>query len=135
MQESLPRLARELRNETCPQRVIDETVRRIAAETPPLDRFRYGIPLTVAGLVLLGCLIIWRRTGDGNAERQMNPAARESLRGAQIARQTEGALGLIGSVLLDAGAHSERVISDRAIPPLRNGIETAKNKIMHSTDL
>jgi hypothetical protein len=48
----------------------------------------------------------------------------------QVARQAETALGLIGTMLLDAGAHSESAISNRAIPPLRNGLETAKNKIV-----
>jgi hypothetical protein len=42
---------------------------------------------------------------------------------------------LIAAVLLDAGEHSGNVISDRAIPPLRNGLETAKNKIIHRTEL
>jgi hypothetical protein len=53
----------------------------------------------------------------------------------QVAREAESALGFIGTVLLDAGAHSETVISDRAITPLRNGLETAKNKIIHHTEL
>jgi hypothetical protein len=53
----------------------------------------------------------------------------------QAARQAETALGLIGTVLLDAGAHSETVICDRAIPPLCNGLETAKNKIIRHTEL
>jgi len=53
----------------------------------------------------------------------------------QVAREAETALGLIGTVLLDAGAHSETVISDRAVRPLRNALQTAKNRIIRHTEL
>src|SRR5262249_39674525 len=111
--------------------------RRIAAETPPPSRLTYGIPATLAlaGLVLLcGLLVRSRLTGD-NAGQQRQWGEQQAQRRMQVARQAETALGLIGTVLLDAGAHSETVISDRAIPPLRNGLQTAKNKIIRHTEL
>ena len=134
MQEDLPGLARELRKETCPRRVIDEAWRRIAAETPQPRRLRYAIPLALAGAVLLCGLLVRSRLAGGNAGRQPELAGQAHGR-MQAARQAETALGIIGTVLLDAGAHSETVISDRAIPPLRNGLETAKNKIIRHTEL
>ena len=135
MQEDLSRLARELRQETCPRRVIDEAVRRIAAETPPPSRLRYAIPVTVtlAGVVLVCSLLVRSRLTGDNAGRQAQFA--QAQRRLQVAREAETALGLIGTVLLDASAHSETVISDRAIPPLRSGLQTAKNKIIRHTEL
>ena len=135
MQEDLPGLTRELRKETCPRRVIDGAWRRIAAETPPPRRLRYAIPAALAGAVLLCGLLVRWRPGDGNAGRQPQLAEQQAHGGMQAARQAQTALGLIGTVLLDAGAHSETVICDRAIPPLRNGLETAKNKIIRHTEL
>ena len=135
MQENLKRLASELRKETCPQQVIDETWRRIAAETPQRSWLRYAIPLALAGAVLLCGLLAWSRLAGGNSGRQRELAQQQADSRVQTARQAETALGIIGTVLLDAGAHSETVISDRAIPPLRNGLETAKNKIIRHTEL
>jgi hypothetical protein len=136
MPEDLSRLARELRKENCPRRVIDEAVRRIAAETPPPGR-RYPIAATLAlagAMLLCGLLVRWRLTSD-SAGKQPQWVEQQAQRRLQVAREAETALGLIGTVLLDAGAHSETVISDRAIPPLRNGLQTAKNKITRHTEL
>ena len=135
MQEDLSGLASELRKETCPRRVIDGAWRRIAAETPVPRRLRYAIPAALATAALLCGLLVWSRLADGNAGRQPQLTEQQAHGRMQAARQAETALGLIGTVLLDAGAHSETVICDRAIPPLRNGLETAKNKIIRHTEL
>ena len=135
MQEDLKGLTSELRKETCPQRVIDNAWLRIAAEKPQPSLLRYAIPAALAGAVLLGGVLVQSRLAGGNAERQTELAEQQVHGRMQAARQAETALRIIGTVLLDAGAHSETVISDRAIPPLRNGLETAKNKIIRHTEL
>ena len=137
MQEDVPRLARELRKETCPQRVIDEAVRRIGAEMRPPSRFRYAIPVAVAlaGLVLVCDLLVRSRLTRDKAARKAQWVQQQAPSRMQAAREAETALSLIGSALLDAGAHSETVISDHAIPPLRNGLQNAKNKIIRHTKL
>ena len=135
MQEDLPGLARELRKETCPRRVIDATLRRIAAETPPPSRLRYALPVALASLVVFCALLVVRRPVTGNDRPPQRLAAQQAYAPAGVAREAEGALQLIGTVLVDAGAHSKSVISERAIPPLRNGFETARNKIIHHTEL
>ena len=135
MQEGLPGLASELRKETCPQRVIDEAMRRIAAETPPPRRLRYAIPVALAGALLVCGLLAWLRPAGENTGPQPEWVEQQAHRRVQVARQTETALAFLGAVLLDAGAHSETVISDRAIPPLRDGLETAKNKLIRHTEL
>ena len=134
MQEDLQSLARELRKEICPPQVIDKVVRRIAAETPRPGRFRYAIPVAFTGTALLFGLLVWSQLTGGNAGRKPALVEQQAHLQMQAARQAESALGFIGSVLLDAGAHSETVISDRAILPLRNGLETAKNKIIRHTE-
>jgi hypothetical protein len=113
-------------------------VLRIAAETPPPSRLRFAIPVALAASVFLcGLLLVhsWVAGGNVRSGRQPELVAKQAHGRAQAARDTETALGLIGTVLLDAGAHSQSVISDRAIPPLRNGLQTARNKIMRQTEL
>jgi hypothetical protein len=134
MQQDLSRLIRELKKETCPQRVRDEVRGRICARAS-LSRWpRLAIPLTAAALVLVCGVSVWRWHA-GEKARQEAALAEQAQERIQIARQAEGALGLIGSVLADAKAHSEKVIYDRAVPPLRNSLQTANNKIIHNMQL
>ena len=134
MQPDLKRLTDELRKETCPQRVLEEVGRRISKETSP-RRWRFAIPLAIAGLVLVCGLSVWRWQAMENMHQQARLAAQAKLDHAEVAKQAEGALGLLGSVLANAGADSERIISDTAVPPLRDSLDTAKNKIIHYTEL
>lgn len=134
MQEELSRLTRELQKETCPQRVHDEVQRRISARQSP-GWLRRAIPLVAAGLVLVCGGFVWHRQEERKARRQAELAEAALRERVQIAQQAEGALGLIGSVLADAGAHSEKLIYDRAVPPLRNSLQTANNKIIHDIQL
>ena len=134
MQEGLPRLTRELRKETCPQHVVDDVVARILAETPSRTPLRYAIPVALAGTAMLCGLLVWSQFSGGNVGRNPELVQQQPLPPMQAAHEAQSALGLIGTVLLDAGARSEIVISDRAIAPLRNGLETATRKIIHHTE-
>lgn len=129
MQRHLSQLASELRKETCPQRVLDEVERRISQEKSAPVRLRWAVLWVVAGFVLVACLSVWLWAGKENARRGAALVEHPKLDHAQMARQAENALALVGSELLDASAHSQKIISDRAVPPLRNSIETAKNKM------
>jgi hypothetical protein len=40
-------------------------------------------------------------------------------------------LGCIGAALRDAGARSEEIILRTTVPPLRNSLQTAQNKLMN----
>lgn len=135
MQEDLSRLTRELQKETCPQRVRDEVQRKISARVSSPRWLRLAIPLAVAGLVLVCGISVWHRQAERNARRQAELAELALRDRAQIAHQAEDAFGLIGSVLANAGTHSERVIYDRTVPPLRNSLQTANNKIIHDMQL
>jgi hypothetical protein len=131
MDEDLQRLVRQLREDVCPQRVRDEVARRISRQPSPPSRFRFATTIAIAALVLLGCLVLWQRTADNPIKRQPQLAQQSSLDRAQVVAQAEGALGIIGDVLLDAGAHSEKAIIKGTLPPLRNSFETTKDKINH----
>lgn len=135
MQPDLKRIIRELQKETCPQRVRDKVRARISASESSPGRLRFAIPFAVAGLVLVCCLSVWRWQAMQNVRQQASLAAQTKLDHARVVKQAEGALGLLGSVLANAGADSERIISDTAVPPLRDSLEIAKNKIIHYTEL
>lgn len=128
MDGDLQQLTRELRKETCPQRVLDEVARRIAAETPPPNRFRYRIAVALAASVVLSGIVLLRwpdREGSRRATELRQMPATDRV---QVARQVEGTFAYIGQVMVDASAHSQRVILNDAVPQLRNSFETAKDK-------
>ena len=135
MPRNISRLAEELKKETCPRRVLDEVRHRIASQKSPPGRLRLAIPFAVAALVLAVGLSVWRWQAGENARQQARLAEQEHLDHARITREAQDALGLLGRVMADAGADSGRIISDRAVPPLRNCLELAKNKIIQHTEL
>jgi type II secretory pathway component PulM len=132
MRPDRQRIVRELKKETCPQRVRDRVRGRIAARESA--RLRYVMPLAFAGVIVVCCLCLWQWQVHENA-RQQAKLAQLTIERARVARQAQDAMGLVGSVLLKAGAHSEKIISDRTVPQLRNSFETAKNKIIQNIDL
>ena len=135
MPRDVSRLARELKKETCPPRVLAEVRHRIAAQKSRPGRLRLAFPFAVAGLVLVGGLSVWRWQAGENARQLARLVERENLDHARTTRQAKDALGLLGSVLADAGAVAGRIISDRAVSPLRDSLELAKNKIIQHTEL
>jgi hypothetical protein len=135
MDEKLQQLARELRKETCPQRVLDEVARRISGQAPPPNRFRYGIAAGFAALVVLCGLALWRWPTGAGSPRASKVTQREAIDRVQVARQVEGTFAYIGQVMVDASAHSEKVILNDAVPQLRSSLETVKNKIMNHIEL
>jgi hypothetical protein len=135
MDEDLQELARELRKETCPQRVLDEVARRISAQTPAPNRFRYEIAAALAAAVVLCGIVLLRwPSREGSAPAPV-VVQREMIDRVQVARQVEGTFAYIGQVMVDASAHSQRVILNDAVPQLRNSFETAKDKLMNHIEL
>lgn len=135
MRPDLTRFIRELRKENCPQRVLDEVRRRTAAETAAPRWWRRAMPVTVAALVLAAGLAAWQWPAGGIARQPATLTAQAADERARIARQTEDALGLMGSVLARAGDRSGQIISDGVVPPLQESFQITKHKLIHSTDL
>jgi hypothetical protein len=135
MRPDLKRLIGELRKEICPQRVLDEVQRRTSVKTSPSLRLRLAASLAAGVLMLAGGLLEWRWQAGANGQPPPQLTKRATSDRTRIASQTEEALGIIGRVLTNAGIDSEKIISDRAVPPLRNGLQITKNKIIHPIDL
>jgi hypothetical protein len=135
MDEDLQQLARELRKETCPERVLDEVARRISAQRPPPNRFRYRIAAGLAASVALCSIALWRWPSREGSAPAPEVASKEVVDRVQVARQAEGTLEYIGQVMVHASAHSEKVILNDAVPQLRDSFETAKDKLMNHIEL
>jgi len=131
MDQDLQRLTDELRNEKCPQRVIDEVRRRIARRPRPHSLGVFKIASVTAVLALVCSLAVWHRPARGPTAHALKQAARTKPQSAQVARETEDALGYIGVILLDAGTHTRDILLNQAVPPLRNSLTTAKNKLLN----
>ena len=121
MDDQLQRLVRELRRESCPPEVIDRVAQRIAREKGGARRLRWAW-----GVALLALLV-----GFGGWQRQA--VRQEKARGdrMRVAEQTAGALGYVGQVLLEVAAQSQDSILKEAVPPLRDGLQTTKNKVIN----
>jgi hypothetical protein len=135
MDQNLQRLVSELRKETCPQAVLDQVARRLSTAAHAPNPFRYGLAGVVLGLVLLCVVAVWQWQARDAAHRRTKLANGTSLESARIAKETEWALGYIGSILRDAGTHSGSVILKEAGPPLRDSFQRAKNKVTDHTPL
>lgn len=121
MDPDLQKLVVSLRNETCPPGVLDRVADQIGRSRSDSrrvrPRFSWAMVLLALGLALGG----WR----WRVHRE-ELAARER---ARILDQTHAALSLVGHSLFTAANHAEEAFIKKAVPPLRNGLETAKNKI------
>jgi hypothetical protein len=129
MDENLKRLVEELRIETCPQRVLDQVARRLARNARP--RLRFEVAVTVVAAVVFSAFALWRWPAGRHSHGKPDAGSPVTMDSARAAQQAETALGCLGAALRDAGARSEEVILKAAVPPLRNSLQTAKNKIVN----
>jgi len=130
MDQDLQRLIRDLRAEKCPQRVLDEVAKRIREQQRPTRRIGYRIAAITAALALLCGLALWPRPTVREARRHPEQVG-TSLERAQVAAETRGALGYIGGVLIAASAHTEQIVLNQALPPLRNSFSNARIKLLN----
>lgn len=132
MPPDLSRLIQELKNETCPRPVREAVRRRISAPESSPGWLRYGV--AAAALAMICCVSAWHWQADVHA-RQKTELAKQTLESLHTVNQAKDALGLIGSLLTSAGAHAEKEIFNRAVPPLRNSLQTVKLKIIPHLEL
>ena len=133
MDDPLERLIRTLRDDTCPPAVLERVSRRIARDGRHDRRWRMFWAPGLAGalaLVVLAVAVLRRdappRDGAGSA------LAQERLDHARILEQTQGALVLIGRILVEAGTQAGNTVRDEAGPPLLESFHTARKQILHS---
>jgi hypothetical protein len=132
MDHQLQTLVRELRNQSCPPEVMERVIRRIARDhqksRDSARIWKWALAFTVL-LVVLGTWQ-WGQSGLRAQRRAAELAAKVHADRARVAQQTAGALGYIGQVLLQTAAHTQNSISKKAVPPLRDGLQTTRNKII-----
>jgi hypothetical protein len=128
MDENLKKLVEELRRETCPQRVLDEVARRLPRPAPSRSRIEFAVAVVAA--LVLGGLALWLWPADRLTREKPNDGSRVAMDSARAARQAGVAFECLGAALRDAGTRSEGIILKSAVPPLRNSLQTAKNKII-----
>jgi hypothetical protein len=130
MDDKLQELIRQLQRESCPPEVMDRVAERIAREQDTPHPLRQVWAWGTAVLALLLALGAWQRQADRHAQKRVAELeARVRANRGRVAEQTAGALGYIGQVLLEVAAQSQDSILKEAVPPLREGLETTKNKI------
>jgi len=83
------------------------------------------------GLAAICGLVIWQWPTAREAQRRPGSAVHASLSRAQVVREAEGTLGYIGCVLLNAGARTEKIVLNQAVPPLRNSVTTTREKLLN----
>ncbi len=130
MDDPLQKLVKELRGERCPASVMDHVAERIAADATVRWRWLRRPALVLVILVLVVGLMAWHwppRSIPQAGAHDMTEAER-----ALVIEQTRGALAYVGHTLIKVAVHTEGALQDQAIPPLRDGFRTAKNKLIES---
>ena len=127
----LQRLVRELRAETCPPGVMNRVAQRLSRETARTPQSRFPLAWATAGLATLAAVGIWHDQVHRKAHTRvtLELAEKAQLNRARVVQQTEQSLIFVGYALHKALAHSETTISQQAVPPLRNGLQTLKSKL------
>ena len=129
MDENLQRLAQALRVERCPDRVIEKVKTRIEQTRKPLPSNRMAIVGFAVSLALFFALYAAWPWPDRSRETPATTVALTSQDQSRAAERAGLALSFIGSVLLEAGKHTEDTLLNEAIPPLRTGFDAATKTI------
>jgi hypothetical protein len=143
-------LIRQMRDEKCPPSVVERVRERIArGQAEDIEeRLRAsgarGGPLGIAAVagraagptwlrasVVLGAVAVCVIVGMMVTHLLPSAATKESKEAdrARVVRETQVAIGYFAEGLLRASAQSEKTILKEAVPPLRDGLETVKNKL------
>ncbi|HVV71175.1 MAG TPA: hypothetical protein VHI52_06705 [Verrucomicrobiae bacterium] len=130
MDQDLQRLTSQLRQERCPPRVMDAVTQRIRAQRPNRGHRLGAMALATTALVLISTVAVWFRPSP-KTPPLVQPPVQANLERTKLAAETEGALGYIGSVLLNASTRTERIVLNQAVPPFRNSLATAREKLLN----
>lgn len=129
MHENLQRLAKELRAERCPRRVLENVQSQIEQRTSSRPWFGFRTAALAMSLALmLGALTFWRWPSR-DVNRPVPEVVTAPADHVQVAQQAGVALGYIGTVLLKTGEHTESVLLNNAVPQLRNGLDAVSKTI------
>ncbi len=131
MDQELQKVIRQLQDEKCPPAVLERLTQRISREKPPTRSLRSILAWAVSIGFLLGTVVLlqWRAHHEAERAAAEIAAAQARANRALVVQQTELAFAYIGKAVNRAAAHTENVLLKEAVPPLRNGFETIKNKV------
>jgi hypothetical protein len=135
MEDALQKLVRELRNERCPDAVLDRVAQQISRDTRVPRPWQRPAMWVTASVLLLAVLTVWHWLPSRDTKiktAQITTAALTEADRTLVIQRTQGVLVYIGHTMIEAAAHTENAILSEAVPPLRNGFLTAKNKVTNS---
>ena len=131
MDHELQKLIRQLQDEKCPPKVLDQVAQRISREKTTARSLRFSLAWAASIACLLGAVALWQWQARREAQLLAAELAAAQARAnrALVAQQTQEAFGYIGQALIRAAAHTENALLREAMPPFRNGFEILKNKV------
>jgi hypothetical protein len=131
MDQELQKLIHKLQHEKCPPAVLTRVAQRVSDDNIPARQLGPFLAWAVSITCLLAAIGFWQwhiRRGASLAATEIT-AARAQANRALVVQQTQEAIGYIGQTLVRAAIHTENALLKDAVPPFRNGFETAKTKI------
>jgi hypothetical protein len=132
MDSELQKLIRHLQEVKCPPSVLDRVAEQIPREKTPKRSLGFSVAWAISIACLISAVALWQWNVRQEAQRLAAKIVADRARAERalvVVQQTREAFGYIGQALLRAAAHTENVLLKEAVPPLRNGFETVKNKI------
>lgn len=125
----LQELIRRLQEEKCSSAVLDRVSRRVSRGNAPARVWRRPSLAWAASIAcLVGVAALWQWDVRRDARRA---AAQTSAERALVVQQSQEAFGHIAHALLRVAAQTEDVLLKDAVPPLRDGFETVKSKVIN----
>jgi len=113
--------------------VLDGVTRRLARDAGRGRPHSFVIAIRLVGAFMAVVLGAW---WIGQILPRPKPVpsvtVSEKTDRARVLEQTQGAIVMIGEVLLRAGAQVESSLLDEAVPPVLKSFHTAKDKLEHS---
>jgi hypothetical protein len=127
MDPKLQNLIQQLQDENCPPAVLDRVAQRIASEKTRQQRaFRPGFAWAVSVICVVGLVALYEWQTHRAATLLV---AQQKAKRALVAQQTQQAFGYIGQALIRAATQTQNALLKEAMPPMRDGFETVKNKV------
>jgi hypothetical protein len=129
MDENLQRLARELRTERCPARVLDRVQEQIARDRQPACRFHLGAVGVALGVAAVAAAVVLRFGPEARHAGPLEAVSSARADQVRVAREASLAMAYIGGILLEAKEHNQTVLLNEAVPRVRASFEAASKII------
>ena len=131
MDPEMQKLIRYLQDQKCPPAVLDRVAERIPRQATPRPPLRS----LLAAAILVTCVLVALVAWQWNVRREARLLAAEQAvihaqtERALVVQQTQQAFAYIGGAFIRAASHTQNALLKEAVPPLRNSLETVKNKV------